>query len=59
MVRFFEILTLVTLLGCTFGAYRNAWFSPGTTVHNVPKNVRSNPASYRSHYRYIIVRGGK
>ncbi|MFT5430266.1 MAG: hypothetical protein ACI9OJ_000939 [Myxococcota bacterium] len=59
MVRFFEILAIVSLLGAGYGAYKNTWTTPGTIVRDVPKNVRSNPASYRSHYRFIIVRGGK
>ena len=59
MLRFFEILAVVVLLGCGFCAARAVWFKPDV-VKNVPKNVRSNPGSYRSHYRTYYVRtGGK
>ena len=59
MLRFFEVLAVVTFLGATWGASRAVWLSPGDVVRNVPKNVRSNHASYRTHYRHIIGRGGK
>jgi len=58
-LRLFDVLLVVTLLGCGFGAWRNTWTTPGHVVDNVPKNVRSNPGSYRTHYRHIVTRGGK
>ncbi len=59
MVRFFEILAVLAILGCGYGAYRALWIPPGDVIENVPKNVRSNPGSYRSHYRHYVIVGGK
>lgn len=60
MIRFFEVLIVATLLGCSVGAAKAAWYAPGDRVQNIPKQVRSSHSSYRKHYRstYVYV-GGK
>lgn len=60
MLRFFEALAVATLLGCGIAGSQAVWFTPGDKVKNVPKNVRSSHAAYRTHYRTTIIYvGGK
>jgi len=58
-MRLFEALIIVALLGGGYCAHQAIWASPGEVMKDVPKNVRSNHASYRSHYRHYIFVGGK
>lgn len=59
-LRFFEILAVVAILGSGFAMTSFVWTSPGQVVKNVPKEVRSSHAVYRTHYRsYYIHIGGK
>ena len=59
-LRFFEILAVVAILSAGYGMARSAWSKPGEVVKNVPKEVRSSHAVYRTHYRsYYIHIGGK
>jgi hypothetical protein len=44
-------LLLLGLLG--FAEYRGFSFNSITEVKGVPKTVRDNPGSYRSHYRAV------
>ncbi len=54
------IFALVVIVGVAHFSYAAAWSTPGDVVRNVPKNVRSNPGSYRTHYRTVYIRrGGK
>jgi hypothetical protein len=58
-LRLFEALVIVSLGFAGFGVSRAIWSAPGETMKDVPKNVRSNHASYRSHYRHYVFIGGK
>lgn len=50
MLKFFTVLASVVVLGSTWAAWTGLWTDPGVKRHEVPKNVRSNPGSFRSHY---------
>lgn len=56
----YPIFALIVIAGVAHFSYEAEWFAPGEVVRNVPKNVRSNPGSYRTHYRTVYIRrGGK
>jgi hypothetical protein len=60
MKRIYEFFAVIVLLAAASWSYNAAWSEPGLKVRNVPKNVRSNPGTYRAHYRsFYIYRGGK
>jgi hypothetical protein len=59
MVRAYEILIALALLGTGYGVWNAAWTDPGDGITGVPKDARTNPSAYRSHYRHVIIRGGK
>lgn len=49
----------VTAASC-WATWTGWWFSPVEKVEHVPKSVRDNPGSYRSHYSsYHRYYGGK
>ncbi len=59
MVRFYEIFAVLVIVGATTGAFLAYWSDPSDKVDGVPKDVRSNSAAYRSHYRHVVILGGK
>jgi hypothetical protein len=60
MKRVFELFVIAVVAGAVYFSNQASWSTPGETLRNVPKNVRSNPGSYRTHYRTVyIYRGGK
>ena len=60
MKRVIEIFVIAVVASALYFSYQASWSMPGETLSNVPKNVRSNPGSYRTHYRSVyIYRGGK
>lgn len=58
-LRVYELLVVGSLSLATYGVLRGVWYDPSDHVENVPKDVRQNPAAYRSHYRHVIIHGGK
>lgn len=58
-VRVYEVLIagLIGLAG--WGAWKGVWTDPSDRIENLPKDARQNPAAYRSHYRHVIIHGGK
>lgn len=42
---------LVTAVSC-WATWTGWWLSPVEELDHVPKSVRDNPGSYRSHYSY-------
>ena len=59
MMRAYEIVMALALAACGYGALRAVWFDPGDTIEDVPKDARSTPGAYRSHYRHVFIHGGK
>ncbi len=57
--RVYDVLALAAISTATVGALRGVWTDPSERVENLPKDARNNPAAYRSHYRHVIIHGGK
>ena len=57
MLKVFTIFAVITLAATSYAMWQGIWVTPTQTVHNVPKNVRSNPGTWRSHYTSVHVYG--
>lgn len=62
MLRLFEAICVVALLGTGYCAQKAIWFKPDV-VKDLPKDaksVKNNPGTWRKHYRtHFIFIGGK
>jgi hypothetical protein len=47
------IYALVLLTGATWAEFRGYTLTRVNELHGVPKTIRDNPGSYRSHFGYI------
>jgi hypothetical protein len=60
MSSWFRGWALLVTLWCGWALWTGWWLSPVERVKGVPKSVRDNPGSYRSHYStYRRYYGGK
>ena len=60
MMRFYRVYAFAVALVCVWALWRGWWITPVEKVVGVPKTVRDNPGSYRSHYSsYRRYYGGK
>jgi hypothetical protein len=60
MKRWYGVYALIVSSSCVWALYTGWWFTPVEKVTGVPKSVRDNPGSYRSHYSsYHRYYGGK
>lgn len=55
MTRFYTVLGAILVLFLAMAQYRGWSFASPEEVKNVPRSVRNNPGTYRSHYFF----GGK
>ena len=60
MKRFYSAYALLVSLACVWALWTGWWLLPVDKLDGVPKSVRDNPGSYRSHYsHYSRYYGGK
>ena len=60
MSRSYSIYAALVTLSCVWALWTGWWTTPVEKVTGVPKSVRDNPGSYRSHYSsYHRYYGGK
>jgi hypothetical protein len=60
MKRWYALYALIVSAACVWALYTGWWITPVEKVTGVPKTVRDNPGSYRSHYSsYHRYYGGK
>ncbi len=60
MSRWYPAYALFVAGACAWALWTGWWTSPAEKISNVPKSVRDNPGSYRSHYSsYHRYYGGK
>lgn len=60
MSRFYRAWAALVALGTAWALWTGWWITPVDKVAGVPKSVRDNPGSYRSHYaHYRRYTGGK
>jgi len=60
MSRWYKWYALMVTAGCVWAQWTGWWIMPVERLTGVPKSVRDNPGSYRSHYAgYRRYYGGK
>jgi hypothetical protein len=60
MKLWYGVYAFIVASACVLALYTGWWITPVEKVTGVPKSVRDNPGSYRSHYSsYHRYYGGK
>jgi hypothetical protein len=60
MSRFYRVYVVGLVCALGWALWTGWWLTPVEKVTSVPKSVRDNPGSYRSHYsHYRRYTGGK
>jgi hypothetical protein len=58
--RFYSVYAALVACACVWALWTGWWITPVEKLTGVPKTVRDNPGSYRSHYSsYHRYYGGK